>query len=134
MSYSETVRWKIYLINQFFREQNRDYLLSPKWKRLKESDNAMEGHCYIAAEALWHLTDRKLKPKCASYQEDGEKKTHWWLENDYGEIFDPSAEQYLPDFPPYNLGRGCGFLTIEPSKRAVSVIQGVWNVNQYLSF
>jgi hypothetical protein len=86
----------------------------------------LEGHCYIAAEALWHILGKdEWKPMCASYiDETGMKATHWWLVHRVtGEIADPTREQYLPDSPPYHLGTGRGFLTQHPSKRARIVIR-----------
>ena len=101
-------------------------LLKGKWKG-SENSHPQEGHCYVAAEALWHLTGKTLKPKRASYSEG----THWWLEDEFGNIFDPTVNQYL-DFgetPPYSLGVGNGFLTKEPSKRAKVVIERVNNAS-----
>ena len=99
-------------------------LLVGRWKR---QSNPLEGHCYVAAEALWHLLGKKdWKPICASYKDEGGKATHWWLVNRHtGEIADPTKEQYLPDQPPYHLGKGSGFLTKHPSRRAQIVIDRV---------
>lgn len=100
-------------------------LLRGRWK---VQSNPLEGHCYVAAEALWHLlgcTD--WKPMCASYVDSEGKATHWWLvHRQTGETADPTAEQYLPDKPPYHLGKGSGFLTLKPSKRAQVVINRVY--------
>jgi hypothetical protein len=88
----------------------------------------LKGHCYIATEALFHLLkdNKRWKPMCASYNDEHGKATHWWLVNkDNGNILDPTKEQYLPDEPPYHLGRGCGFLTKNPSKRAKIIINRV---------
>lgn len=63
---------------------------------------------------------------CASYIDEGGKATHWWLQNKITNVIvDPTKEQYLPDKPPYHLGRGSGFLTKKPSKRAQIVINRV---------
>jgi len=99
-------------------------LLVGRWK---QQTSPLEGHCYIAAEALWHLlgTD-KWKPMCASYIDDGGKATHWYLiHRETGEIADPTKEQYYPEEPPYHIGKGHGFLTSHPSKRAQIVIDRV---------
>ncbi len=100
-------------------------LLKGRWKT--EQEHPLEGHCYIAAEVLWHSLDKKdFKPMCAVYFDEKGKCTHWWLKNkNTGEILDPTAEQYYPDTPPYTLGRGCGFLTKEPSKRAKIVLNKI---------
>jgi hypothetical protein len=77
------------------------------------------GACYVAAECLYHL----LGGKAAGYQpqvgRDAEGGTHWWLTGPGG-IIDPTAAQYTARGlePPYAQGRGCGFLTREPSRRA----------------
>jgi hypothetical protein len=44
-----------------------------------------------------------------------------------GRIFDPTATQYteLGLIPPYHLGKGKGFLTKNPSKRAKKLIKEV---------
>ena len=63
---------------------------------------------------------------CASYVDEGGHATHWWLVNrQHGAILDPTAEQYLPEKPPYHWGRGSGFLTVKPSKRAQIVIDRI---------
>jgi len=88
-------------------------LLSTKWKKL--STGPLSGHCYVASEAAWHMlggTKSAYHPKVARVGDI----THWWLEGPGG-ILDVTAGQF--DYPfDYSLGRGCGFLTKEPSKRA----------------
>lgn len=78
------------------------------------------GHCYIFAEAVWHLfgKDRGWKVKC--YRDPG-FETHWWVESCEGEIFDVlnDPEEKFP----YHLGKGKGFLTREPSKRCLTLIE-----------
>lgn len=74
------------------------------------------GHCYIASEALYHMLGGKgsgLKP-CNGRLGDTQ---HWWLEDGDGNVIDPTADQF-PDGFPYESGRGRGFLTAKPSKRA----------------
>ena len=99
-------------------------LLVGRWK---VQSNPLEGHCYIAAEALWHLLGKlDWKPMCASYEDIGGKATHWWLVNKTNcTIADPTKEQYAPEEPPYHLGRGTGFLTKNPSKRAQILIDRI---------
>lgn len=100
-------------------------LLVGKWKR--EQAHPLEGHCYIATEVLWHLLKNdRLKPMCAVYSDETGRCTHWWLvDKTNGKILDPTKEQYHPDEPPYELGRGCGFLTKQPSKRAQIVLNKI---------
>lgn len=79
------------------------------------------GHCYVASEALFHLTGKVMKP-CRATDERG--ISHWWLETN-GEIIDVTARQYtdLGLTPPYSRGKGSGFLTREPSKRARTLME-----------
>lgn len=99
-------------------------LLSAEWRA---QSCPLEGHCYVASEALWHLLGRKdWKPMVATYFEGERRCTHWWLEHRVSGVrADPTREQYLPDIPPYEIGRGSGFLTRKPSKRAKVVIERV---------
>jgi hypothetical protein len=104
-----------------------DDLLSPAWRELRTS-NPLSGHCYIAAEALWHL----IGGKASGYQphvmthatwpaglDPGE--THWFLRKG-GSILDPTAGQFDGGVE-YDKGRPCGFLTKEPSRRAQTLIE-----------
>lgn len=81
------------------------------------------GHCYVASEAMYHL----LGGKAAGYtpeQVNHEGSSHWYLRGPKGEVIDPTADQFKSP-PPYDQGRGRGFLTREPSKRAKTVIERV---------
>lgn len=80
------------------------------------------GNCYVTCEALYHLMGGKkagLIPHTVLHEGD----THWYLvrEPDHPEgpefIIDPTVKQFKTK-PPYHLGRGRGFLTKRPSKRA----------------
>ena len=110
------------LINKIQSVLSKD-LLSPTWKNIVEDgDHVSTGHCYIAAEAIYHLLGGKeagLKPYVAR---EGDE-THWWIQRGQ-EIIDPTAEQYLSIglYPPYSKGKGSGFLTKDPSKRAKLII------------
>lgn len=100
-------------------------LLKGRWEI---QSNPLEGHCYIATEALYHLLPNKneYRSMCASYSDEQGKCTHWWLVNKFdGSILDPTKEQYLPEQPPYHLGKSIGFLTKFPSKRAQILIDRV---------
>ncbi len=98
--------------------------LLKKEYREQNTHNPMFGHCYVATEVLYHLmqTKEKVKPCCAK---DENNITHWWLQyKESGKIIDVTADQYLCEgkYPPYPNGRGTGFLTKKPSKRAQIVI------------
>jgi hypothetical protein len=96
-------------------------LLSPSWRKMNEQSGIPStGFCYIASEALFHMIgdkNRTFTPRVASYKIGetwwGESitATHWWLEDDWGKILDPTADQFEPLFPPYELGKYCPFLT-----------------------
>ncbi len=82
------------------------------------------GNCYVTCEALYHL----LGGKDAGYTPHTvrhEGTVHWYLRREqrsigglyWDTIIDPTASQFKTP-PPYHLGRGRGFLTKGPSKRA----------------
>jgi hypothetical protein len=101
-------------------------LLSKQYRYIKDTPHhPVAGHCYIAAEALYHaLGGRKagLMPQVARDPEGG---THWWLIDAKGRILDPTREQYTCESkePPYAAGRGVGFLTTQPSRRARVILE-----------
>lgn len=97
-------------------------LLKPQFQGNK---NPLAGHCYVASEALYHLNGGKeagFKSKCIRH----EGTTHWWIEDSEGIIYDITASQFEAPVP-YHLGRACGFLTKEPSKRAKELIRRINN-------
>lgn len=100
-------------------------LLNPKWREINARPGCppSRGFCYIAAEALFHRLGGAAagyRAKRAAYVEAGEDVDHWWLEGPDGAVVDPSVSQFalrgVP--PPYHLGKGRGFMTRDPSKRA----------------
>lgn len=105
-----------------------DDLLSPKERRRRRAgSHPHTGHCYVASEALHHLTGRSLKPCCGSYR----GRTHWWLETRgkcrLPAIYDPTGDQFgdKQRLSFYLRGRGTGFLTWKPSRRARILIDRV---------
>ena len=83
----------------------------------------MTGHCYVAAESLFHLLGGKaagLKPTTIRH----EGSVHWWLVDSEGEVLDLTADQFRTPVP-YSEGRPRGFLTRDPSARALKVIRAV---------
>jgi hypothetical protein len=105
-------------------------LLKGRWTVVPPDAHATEGHCYVAAEALWHLLGREhWQPMCASYQDEHGPATHWWLVHKVtGRRGDPTREQYGEQEPPYHLGRKAGFLTKQPSRRAQIVLDRIASV------
>lgn len=81
----------------------------------------MRGNCYVTSEALYHLLGGKeagWKPMTIKHEND----VHWFLKHKSGLILDPTASQF--DIPPnYLKAIGRGFLTKEPSKRALELMQ-----------
>lgn len=100
--------------------------LSDELRRNPWKGNAVAsaGHCYVASEALYHLlggTDSEWTP--TSLRHDG--ASHWFLRHRRtGAILDPTADQFCTP-PPYDRGRGRGFLTARPSKRAAELMRRV---------
>jgi hypothetical protein len=78
----------------------------------------LTGHCYVVCEVLAHFIGfDRLKPMVVQH----EGSTHWFLlQQPSGRVLDPTADQF--DTPvPYDQGKGCGFLTKKPSKRAIEL-------------
>lgn len=86
----------------------------------KGDPNPLTGHCYVASEALLYLLGSdEWKPCNISH----EGSPHWYLKNKTtGKILDPTAGQFKTPVP-YELGKGKGFLTKEPSKRAKELLR-----------
>jgi hypothetical protein len=109
-------------------------LLRGRWKNRSPNVHPTDGHCYVAAEALWHLLGTsQYQPFVAAYTDNGGRATHWWLVNKTtGEFADPTKEQYthVGDSPPYHLGRKAVFLTKNPSKRAQIVLDRIMKLNE----
>ena len=82
----------------------------------------MAGHCYVASEALYHLTGGQAGPwKPSTVRHEG--SVHWFLVHRVtGEILDPTADQFSTPVP-YTQGRGCGFLTAQPSRRGAALLR-----------
>ncbi len=92
-----------------------DDLRKKPWKGMK---NKVAGHCYIVCEALYHFTNKELKPQHIKVN----NMSHWFLKDKLGKIIDPTAKQF--DFKVnYENGRGKGFLTTYPSKRCRELLK-----------
>lgn len=93
--------------------------------RQETNGNKKRGNCYVTSEALYHLLGGKAagwKPMVMSVDGD----THWWLRHTSGLVLDATANQFARR-PDYSNGRGTGFLTREPSKRAKKLMEEmVW--------
>lgn len=114
------------LLIQKIKSVLTDDLLAHKFKSLKRDSN-VEGHSYSSSEALFHLLggkSSKLSLQAASFEKDGEAHTHWWIKSHDGQILDPTAEQFyaMGKEPPYDQGKKVDFLTKEPSKKTITII------------
>jgi hypothetical protein len=89
--------------------------------------NATYGHCYTASEALYHMLGGKASGLRPANGRDANGVVHWWVKSKDGRIIDPTATQYtsIGLNPPYEVGKGGGFLTKDPSRRAQTVIDRV---------
>lgn len=78
------------------------------------------GKCYVASEAVYHMLGGKASgyTPMVGHLYDPEPFTHWWLRRPDGSVLDVTAEQFGSESFPYHEGRGSGFLTGGPSKRA----------------
>lgn len=110
------------LIRSIQKNLTPDLLPNEFWKKRNET-NPMAGHCYVASEAYYHLSGEKLTPQVVRLSS---KETHWFLKDSTGAIIDITKDQF-DDPPPYSRGRGSGFLTKMPSKRAQKLIERVTN-------
>jgi hypothetical protein len=95
-----------------------DSLRRAPWKG---SSDPMAGHCYVAAEAVYHMLGGKASGYTPMFIRH-EGSPHWYLRNKSGKVLDPTASQFHTPVP-YDQGKGKGFLTSEPSKRAQTVIE-----------
>jgi hypothetical protein len=104
-------------------------LLRGRWQ--SQASGRVNGHCYIAAEALYHMLGGKAKgytPVVLSYKtwpaglDPGE--THWFIVDQHGKVLDPTQEQFDGKIP-YGSGKRIGFLTKRPSKRALVIMRRV---------
>jgi hypothetical protein len=107
-------------------------LLNPEWsEKLKEGKHhPFAGHCYAASEALYHLLGGKEKGYKPMRGKGLNDETHWWIVDKDGNILDSTSEQFyfVGLKPPYKNGKGTGFLTKSPSKRAKEIISRIQNI------
>lgn len=90
------------------------------------------GNCYATCEAIFHMLGGKARgwiPHTVRHEGD----VHWYLvkrhwyptpsgARHFDQILDPTAAQFKTA-PPYERGRGRGFLTKVPSRRARELIE-----------
>lgn len=76
-----------------------DDLRDVPWRGLP---NRLAGHCYVACEAIFHLSGKKMRPHFICH----EGAPHWYLVDDNGKIIDPTRgdglmEIEVPGGPPH---------------------------------
>jgi len=104
------------------RDNLTEDLLKDEYKKVSRV-NKYVGHCYIASEVLYHILGGKDSGLRPIHGRLGDI-SHWWLEDENGRVIDLTADQFPEGFP-YEQGRGSGFLTKDPSKRARILIDRV---------
>ena len=116
-------------LNARIQAQLTPDLLNAEWRqRVQPGDHPTTGHCYVAAEAAYHLYGKRrgFQPRVLRVGE----VTHWYLEHPKtGERIDPTAEQFEAPLP-YQDGRYCPFLTKQASKRARVLLRRVGYVQR----
>lgn len=113
-------RLSIDAVSRHVADALSDDLRKPKYRG---NPNAYAGHCYVASEALFHLLGgAKSGAKPMNVQHEGDQ--HWFLRLADGTVVDVTSGQFKTPVP-YASARGRGFLTKEPSKRALEVIRRV---------
>jgi len=98
-----------------------DDLLKKEYKNITNK-NKFTGHCYIASETYYHLSNINLKV----YNIKHENSTHWFLKDDNNNIIDITKDQFKKPVPYQKAKRGF-FLTKTPSKRSLKLIDKVIN-------
>jgi|GEM_PF-1893269 len=109
-------RVSLLLIPRLQRALAPDLLREPWRSQVCAGAHPHTGHCYVAAEALFH----QLGGKAAGYTPmfiRHEGQPHWFLRGPDGSILDPTAGQFRTPVP-YSSAVAKGFLTTAPSKRA----------------
>lgn len=81
-----------------------------------------EGNCYAVSEAVYHITGGQAGPwRPQTVRHEG--GTHWYLKHlQTGIVLDLSAWQFKTPVP-YDQGVGRGFLTKQPSKAGMAMIE-----------
>ena len=136
MTRGQELRHIMAAIRRVLKRREHLHLLKPAWRRMHTEHRipASTGFCSIAAETLYHLAGGQgsgLTPYRRSYK-DG--TTHWWLVDEDGRVWDPTADQFGPpgSIIGYKDGRAGGFPTPKqghrtqpPSKRAAELMAAV---------
>jgi hypothetical protein len=108
--------------NEDFLGELRDALMDEdRLPKYRGDPNMMRGQCYVACEVIMHgKLGGTVTPMTVRVNGD----VHWFLKSKLTPVtyIDPTADQF--DTPvPYLEGRGRGFLTKAPSKRAQKILE-----------
>lgn len=86
----------------------------------------IRGNCYAASEALYHLLGGKRAGWTPVYMNTRKTGNHWFLKHKSGLILDATAKQFRREIKiDYSKGRGTGFLTKRPSRRARELMRRI---------
>ena len=116
----KTLKKQINLISRIV-ENLSDDLLKKEYRTILDK-NKFTGHCYVASETYYHLSNENLK----IYHIKHENSTHWFLKDDKNNIIDITKDQFKT-LVPYNKAKRGFFLTKTPSKRSLKLINKVVN-------
>jgi hypothetical protein len=90
-------------------------------KALKGVVDSGSRQCYPASEAFYHAVCGQARG-FTPVQGKHEGMSHWWVRGPKGKVYDLTARQFQTPVP-YDQGRGRGWLTKKPSKRAVALMR-----------
>lgn len=98
--------------------------LDERDRAVREVQYKNRNQCYVVSEALYHMLGGKKAgwtPVVVKLEVGG---THWYLRHKSGFTLDATASQFIDEHIFKDLpGRGSGFLTKKPSKKAKALIK-----------
>jgi len=112
------IRMKITLIKKIVDNLSDD-LLKKEYRSIPDK-NKFTGHCYVASETYYHLSNDDLKV----YHIRHENSVHWFLKDIDNNVIDITKEQFKTSVP-YEKARRGFFLTKTPSKRSLKLINRI---------
>lgn len=101
-------------------------LLDKTHKKMRDGNPNLPhtfGHCYVASEAAYYLLGGK-EAGWTPHHIRHVGRSHWYLKHRTGEILDLTANQFRTPLD-YKEGRGKGFMTKQPSKRTVKLLERI---------
>ena len=90
------------------------------WAPYEQEYPSSVPECYTASETYYHLAGGK-KAGLTPMRILHEGTRHWYLRTADWEFIDLTSAQFTTPVP-YEQGRGCGFLTRSPSRKAEKLI------------